>query len=292
MITPVLDKPIYCQVAGPSILPDYGPPIRLAAPPLDLIRNGELPRNVLDVYISILAQRRPLAAVTCSSCISKLPKGIPLEVPFPHDLLSVPEPMRTRLRDWTGNLLDRLVRERKLHAEALAQREEITHYILKQYHLQVAQALEMYLSGSGEYRYTLDQELKDRSIDPVEDFLYNTKAGNCERYASALVLMLRTQGIPAQLVRGYRGCESKGNGWYEIRQDEAHAWADVLIPRPASAADLPSREAYKYDLSGIPVYHFVSMDPTPGTDMLEQAAADEANWFELARRVGSHFSGR
>jgi hypothetical protein len=43
--------------------------------------------------------------------------------------------------------------------------------------------------------------------------------------------MMRSVGIPSQLVLGYRGCESQGDGHYLVRQEDAHAWAEVLLPR-------------------------------------------------------------
>src|SRR5205085_11155377 len=79
-------------------------------------------------------------------------------------------------------------------------------------------------------RYTLNLKIQDRSIDPVEDFLFNTRSGHCERFATALVLMLRGVGVPAQFVQGYHGCERVGSGQYRILESDAHAWAEVLLP--------------------------------------------------------------
>src|SRR4029077_18491197 len=105
------------------------------------------------------------------------------------------------------------------------------------YHEIIARALERHLASSGEFTYTLDLTRKDKIIDPAEDFVLNTKTGHCQRFATALVLMLRTQGIPSQMVVGYRGCEGRGDGWYDIREDHAHAWAEVLLP--TTGDDLP-----------------------------------------------------
>ena len=53
----------------------------------------------------------------------------------------------------------------------------------------------------------------DRSIDPVDDFLVNRKAGHCEYFASALALLLRSIDIQARIVNGF-----KGGDWNELTQ--------------------------------------------------------------------------
>ncbi|HMO37613.1 MAG TPA: transglutaminase-like domain-containing protein, partial [Gemmatales bacterium] len=92
-----------------------------------------------------------------------------------------------------------------------------------------AKALEQYLSGN-EYAYSLERRRQDTNIDPTEDFLFNVKEGHCERFASALVLLLRAQGIPARIVIGYRGLEWNDIGnYYIVRQYHAHAWVEAII---------------------------------------------------------------
>ena len=78
----------------------------------------------------------------------------------------------------------------------------------------VGRALEKHLAQSGEYGYTLDLRRQDASLDPAMDFLVNVKAGHCERFASALALMLRSQGVPSRVVVGFRGAADQGNGVY------------------------------------------------------------------------------
>ena len=65
---------------------------------------------------------------------------------------------------------------------------------------------------------------------PVDDFLFNSKRGYCEHYASAMVLMLRTIGIPARIVTGFYGGEFNEYGGYVIvRQSNAHSWVEAAI---------------------------------------------------------------
>ncbi|MGE0274910.1 MAG: DUF3488 and DUF4129 domain-containing transglutaminase family protein [Nitrospiraceae bacterium] len=96
------------------------------------------------------------------------------------------------------------------------------------------------------YRYSLDME-SGRSPHPLEDFLFTRKTGYCEHYASAMVVMLRSIGIPARLVTGFLASEWNQFGrYYTVRQRDAHAWVEVYFPNsgwitfdptPAQAAD-------------------------------------------------------
>jgi transglutaminase-like putative cysteine protease len=66
--------------------------------------------------------------------------------------------------------------------------------------------------------------------DPVDDFLFQTRRGFCEHYASAFVFLMRAAGVPARVVTGYQGGEINPLGDYLIvRQSEAHAWAEVWL---------------------------------------------------------------
>lgn len=65
---------------------------------------------------------------------------------------------------------------------------------------------------------------------PIDDFLFNTRSGFCEHYASAFTFLMRAAGIPARVVTGYQGGELNPIGNYMIvRQSEAHAWAEVWL---------------------------------------------------------------
>ncbi len=69
------------------------------------------------------------------------------------------------------------------------------------------------------------------NTDAVDQFLFVDKRGVCEQYASALVIMLRTLGIPARLVAGFGSGEyNQITGYYEVRASDAHAWVEVYFP--------------------------------------------------------------
>ena len=79
------------------------------------------------------------------------------------------------------------------------------------------------------YSYTLD--FMGRSADnPIEDFLFRYRSGQCEYFASSMVLMLRSQGIPARLVTGFLGGEyNPFEGYYIVRENNAHAWVEAYL---------------------------------------------------------------
>ena len=66
------------------------------------------------------------------------------------------------------------------------------------------------------------------SGNTVDQFLFSTREGFCEHYASAFVVMMRMAGIPARVVTGYQGGIDNGS-YYLIRQSDAHAWAEVYL---------------------------------------------------------------
>jgi transglutaminase-like putative cysteine protease len=91
--------------------------------------------------------------------------------------------------------------------------------------LAAAQKLAAWLQR--EHAYTL--ELSGDVEDPLADFLFERKAGHCEHFATALTLLLRTQGIHARLATGFFGGE-RVDGGYVVRAGDAHAWTHVLVP--------------------------------------------------------------
>ena len=144
--------------------------------------------------------------------LTRLPRGLP------------------KLKEFTDRVIERLVNEGKLPQNVLTDVDPDVHTRRIQHHEAIARALEEYLGQSGDFAYSLELTRQDKAIDPVEDFLLNSRSGHCQRFATALVLMLRSQGIPAQMVMGYRGCTGRGDGWYDVREDQSHAWAEVLLP--------------------------------------------------------------
>ncbi|PNY80580.1 transglutaminaseTgpA domain-containing protein [Deinococcus koreensis] len=86
-----------------------------------------------------------------------------------------------------------------------------------------------FLRGGG-FSYTLSPpRLPERNR--VDAFLFGSRQGFCEHYASAFVFLMRAAGLPARIVGGYLGGEQNPDGGYLIvRQQDAHAWAEVWLP--------------------------------------------------------------
>jgi transglutaminase-like putative cysteine protease len=80
------------------------------------------------------------------------------------------------------------------------------------------------------FSYTLTPPPLGR--DAMDDFLFVTRAGFCEHYASAFVVLMRAAGIPARVVTGYQGGEINAvDGFMVMRQSDAHAWAEVWLDK-------------------------------------------------------------
>ena len=117
--------------------------------------------------------------------------------------------------------------------------------------------------------YTLTPTLL--GVDPVDEFLFDSRRGFCEHYAGAFVVLLRAAGIPARVVTGYQGGEINPNGEYMIvRQSDAHAWAEALLDGAwqrfdPTAAVAPSRIEHGLAAAlpqGEPVPYLARLDMT------------------------------
>lgn len=101
-----------------------------------------------------------------------------------------------------------------------------------------------------EYGYSLDFVGRQRGEDPIETFLFDWREGHCEYFASSMVLMLRSLGIPAVLATGFLGAELHPlEGYWVVRQSNAHAWVEAYLPErgwtvfdPTPAAGRPALE--------------------------------------------------
>ncbi len=79
------------------------------------------------------------------------------------------------------------------------------------------------------FEYTLTPPLLGQ--DTVDDFLFRTKLGFCEHFASSFAFLMRAAGVPARVVTGYQGGEMNPvDGYMVVRQSDAHAWNEVWIP--------------------------------------------------------------
>jgi transglutaminase-like putative cysteine protease len=81
-----------------------------------------------------------------------------------------------------------------------------------------------------QFYYTL--EPPPLGDDRIDEFLFQTRRGFCEHYASSFTFLLRAAGIPARVVIGYQGGELSptGDSW-QVRQMDAHAWVEAWLPQ-------------------------------------------------------------
>jgi transglutaminase-like putative cysteine protease len=152
------------------------------------------------------------------------------------------------LSGWDGEVASNLVTDEKklLQLPQLDPRiPQLAREITARSRIPYQQAadLENYLRTH--YGYTLDL---GRVVpkDPLASFLFERKQGHCEYFASAMAVMLRTLGIPARVVNGFRGGEFNDiTSQYVVRMRNAHSWVEAYIPN----------------------YGWMSFDPTPGDSL-------------------------
>lgn len=85
-----------------------------------------------------------------------------------------------------------------------------------------AQATRDYLLAN--YTYSLNP-----TATSIDDFVVNHHTGYCEHFATSMVLLLRSQGVPARLVSGFVGTEwNNASGYLIVRAKDAHTWVEVL----------------------------------------------------------------
>ncbi len=81
-----------------------------------------------------------------------------------------------------------------------------------------------------DFSYTLVTPPPGR--DPVDEFLFGYKAGFCQHFSSAFVVLMRNAGIPARVVTGFAGgTRNRVGDYWVVRRMDAHAWAEVWLPQ-------------------------------------------------------------
>jgi transglutaminase-like putative cysteine protease len=104
---------------------------------------------------------------------------------------------------------------------------------------------------------------------PVDHFLFESKRGHCELFASAMAIMLREVGIPSRNVTGFvGGTYNRFGGYYVVRQGEAHDWVEAYIDGPKAG--------------------WRTFDPTPGAPLV----APDSGMLASSRDLGDVFARR
>ncbi len=142
-----------------------------------------------------------------------------------------------------------------------------------------ALAMEKYLLNEKRFAYSLERMRMDERLEPNEDFLENVRAGTCERFASALALMLRTQGIPARIVLGFRGADwNHLSNLYEVKEYHAHAWVEAVVEQETTEerVRVPGREEPEQTVRPVLTsIRWMTLDATPQN---EASLRDTGTW--------------
>ena len=147
-----------------------------------------------------------------------------------------------------------------------------------------ARFLASQLRDTGHFRYSLEGQNRDLAIDPIEDFVTKHPAGHCEYFATALVLMLRSQGIPTALVVGYRTAEwNPYGGYYQVRQLHAHTWVEAYLEPDQIPREVKGKKPGANWGAGA----WMRLDPTPAGDhdvsgFWSTGLGKHVDWFEFA----------
>ncbi len=150
-----------------------------------------------------------------------------------HDLKSLSKTMsdwRTRINSLQIPVGVNTERYKKL-ADEITQNRTTTY--------QKALAIQNYFITRYEYSLSGNNEI---APDHLDNFIFNSKKGHCEYFATAMAIILRSMGIPSRLAIGY--CTDEWNpmgNYFTVREQHAHTWVEVLIEN----------------------YGWMSFDPTP-----------------------------
>ena len=167
-----------------------------------------------------------------------MPTLAPKNANFTHDYSAVAnEPVRTRIRYTASShpnyqlSLGLGEREQVLSMQLTEGENPRTFELVKAWqNLSPEQKINKVLQMFREqpFIYTLRPPILREN--PIDEFLFKTKRGFCEHYATSFVYLMRAAGVPARIVTGYQGGELNPNGNYLIvRQSDAHAWAEVWL---------------------------------------------------------------
>jgi transglutaminase-like putative cysteine protease len=125
--------------------------------------------------------------------------------------LALPPGAHPRTRAWAAQWAAR-------HASPMGQRDADA----------IVAALYTHIATAG-FSYTLTPGAYE--ADPVDEFWLGRRAGFCEHFATAFVVVLRALGVPSRVVTGYQGSDaSPTDGSVIVRQSNAHAWAEYWSP--------------------------------------------------------------
>ncbi len=164
--------------------------------------------DVMVTEYGAVTSERPLPAGTTYSATSVTP---------PDD----PEVLRTSGRDYPADIESRYT---GVPASTSAQVGPFTDRLTEDSDspYQTAATIEQWLEANKNYSLNVSQPPED---DVASEFIFQMDKGYCEYFATSMVVMLRSQDIPARYVVGYSTGERTGQNQYTVRGMNAHAWS-------------------------------------------------------------------
>jgi transglutaminase-like putative cysteine protease len=164
-----------------------------------------------------------------------------------------------------------------------------------------AERISAHLSTS--YRYSLALK-RQTSRPPLEEFLFVRRSGNCEYFAAALAVMLRSEGIPSRVVAGFQQGEWNPYGrYFMVRLSDAHSWVEAYIdgrgwvtfdpsPRGETTVEtLPGSMSLYFDAARMRWYRYVVnwslRDQVQIAQAVHRGATDFRLGFSLPRQWGN-----
>lgn len=142
-------------------------------------------------------------------------------------------------------------------------RDDATHY-------EKARAVEMWLESNKEYSLTVDNPRGNL----VNDFVLRGDEGYCTYFASSMVVMLRSQGVPARLVVGYTPGQRVDSDEWVVRGLDSHAWVEVYIPDRGWVRFDPTPAAPRQDAE----QERVEEARESGTGGVDTAGSENGTW--------------
>jgi protein-glutamine gamma-glutamyltransferase len=167
-----------------------------------------------------------------------MPSKIPNFATLKNDFTAVAnKPVRNRIRyqvtSHTQYLLSKELglHERKMALQINANDNPKTVALANSWsHLTPEQVIQQALNMFNQQNFIYSLRPPLLGQHPIDTFLFDTKKGFCEHYASSFVYLMRAAGVPARIVTGYQGGEINPIGNYLIvRQSDAHSWAEVWL---------------------------------------------------------------
>ena len=186
-------------------------PLRLAMLPLLEASNGAPAVEGLQVFmqddLQVVTDRPVLERVRFrAEAYTRFEHGPQLATPALRDYVELPANFNPRTLAWAADL-------RRQPRYANADADSLAAALLQH----IRRAGFSYTLAPGEYP----------GPDSIDQFWLDRKAGFCEHFAAAFVVVMRALDVPARVVTGYQGADPLPvDGYYIVRQSSAHAWAE------------------------------------------------------------------